>query len=292
MSRIQVTRENIVCAICGKNHYRSTDCEFYGIARIPMYKSRCSRCNQHGHNRANRQKCSLYVEYPNYNYLRNSNNVDVRRSNTTDSPRSVARRSSSPRPQPETVVHHHHPVVDEEVINGGIAAQRQTRLQFRQDMLNTIIKVKTLLLQVILNTNNTILIDRCIHFRSRILTIEEKIYELNDTELIIQATYINDVTRYLLYIINPPKRELELIKIVYDFYEPPSECCICITDTDYNSFCELNCKHKVCVSCMFSLIKSNKYSINKPINCPLCRCNITSLSCYEDKDIIKIDSSL
>ena len=277
MSRIQVTRQHVVCAICGKNHYTGCfQCEFYGIPTRHMYKSRCSRCNQPGHNRSNRQKCSLYNQYPNYNYLENNYSLNGPSSGivTVLPPPPPQQQPHSQQLQPQPVV-----VSNMDVL--------------RQDMLNTIKSLKTIFVQILSNKSTRAkLIDKCLHFKSRILIIEENISKLNENELKHKTRYINEVTRYLLYIITLPKRELPLTKIVNDCYEPPSECCICIIDNDYNAFCELNCKHKVCVSCMCSLIKRNKHSAETPITCPLCRCDISNLTCYKDEDIVKIDYSL
>ena len=71
MDRIEVSLVNRVCANCGLNGHPtgSSICALYGINVRPVYRSRCSRCNQPGHNRSNRRICSLYNEYPEYYYL-------------------------------------------------------------------------------------------------------------------------------------------------------------------------------------------------------------------------------
>lgn len=67
---IEVTQENKVCAkCCSRGHNKNeTICRYYTVDMPDHYKTKCSRCNQPGHKRNNRSKCSLLHQYPDYVY--------------------------------------------------------------------------------------------------------------------------------------------------------------------------------------------------------------------------------
>jgi len=100
--------------------------------------------------------------------------------------------------------------------------------------------------------------------------------------------YIEDlITKYIPY-----KRKLSVIKKINPFLECSHDCCICFEFKQTHKFCETNCNHKICVSCIICLIKSFRKKTYIPLKCPLCRSDILTLKCYHDSDIQLIHNYL
>jgi len=63
------------------------------------------------------------------------------------------------------------------------------------------------------------------------------------------------------------------------------ECCICLENKEYKLTCKLNCYHPFCLHCVCKLIISHNDNINKPINCPMCRTEITTVYCNSEEQV-------
>ena len=64
-----------------------------------------------------------------------------------------------------------------------------------------------------------------------------------------------------------------LIKNENKFNEDNFECCICMNYKQNFQICQLNCRHKFCIQCIYKTIRSKK------ITCPLCRSEIEEINC-------------
>ncbi len=65
-----------------------------------------------------------------------------------------------------------------------------------------------------------------------------------------------------------------------------SECVICYHKLNDNNIIRTNCKHSFCIECLYQWFETQKITSNKQPLCPLCRCQINSLTtdaiCFED----------
>ena len=296
MSRLEVTRENRICGMCGQNGHNtgSSICQHIGT---PIYRTKCSRCNQPGHNRSNRRKCSLFNEYPNYCYLTNSNapppstHYEPGRSiwwNGANPPR--VHPIVVPIPVDVPLIEHEPFVIDTntDFIVGSIA-HRRVLINYKIDELKD--KLFRLIERHRVNNNNSV----CLYHECLITLFSLDITRSSDSDLNHHTQTIQIIEQYIntqTPQVPSSKRILKITKIIDSSYENPTMCAICFEDKEFNTFCETNCNHKVCVSCMGCLIKNRSDNIHTPIKCPMCRSNIISLSCYHDEDINTINNAL
>jgi hypothetical protein len=88
------------------------------------------------------------------------------------------------------------------------------------------------------------------------------------------------------------KRCLELSITMKPNTEPIIDCSICYENKEFNTFCEFGCNHQLCVNCVCALIKSRSDNIHKPVKCPLCRSNITTVKCHNETQYNSIHAVL
>jgi len=292
MSRIEVTRENIVCAKCGAHGHNTGafGCPFFGQPSPRIYNSRCSRCNQPGHNRSNSRWCSLYDQYPDYCYLTNDDIVVRRR--PTVLREYVSHESPEPRairllPSREPVVLPiRQPIVPPEpapVVRSEVIERITNKNRITGNLIATIGRDAP---------NNEILNQATQWYKLLTLINRTDMSQLTDVELSKHETYVNSFYNLIVdYGFVRPKRNITVIK-VWKICEPSSECCVCLIDKNYTDYCEFNCKHNVCTDCVCTMIIKGRRTIDVPIKCPLCRSNATSITCFTKENAHIISKTL
>ena len=329
MSRIEVTRENIVCAVCGAHGHNTGafGCPFFGQPAPRIYNSRCSRCNQPGHNRSNSRLCSLYDQYPDYCYLTNDDIV-VRRRPTVlreyvshESPEPPAVRLL-PTSQPEVLPIRQPEVPPEPTSQPEVLPIRQTEVPpepttsqpevlpirqpevpsepapvVRSDVIERITNQHRITGRLIYTISQDAPTNKIYNQASQWFILGKLINQtdmsqLTDVELTKHETYVNSFHKLIVdYGFVRPKRNITVIH-VWKICEPSSECCVCLIDTDYTKYCEFNCKHNVCTDCVCTMIIKGRHTIEVPIKCPLCRSNTTSITCFTKEKTHLISETL
>jgi hypothetical protein len=295
MSRIEVTRENLVCAKCGAHGHNTGafGCQFFGIPSPRIYNSRCSRCNQPGHNRSNSNSrwCSLYDQYPDYCYLTNDDIVVRRRPTVLREYEYVPDESPEPvrlLPSREPVVlPTRQPIVPPEpapVVRSEVIERITNKNRITGNLISTIGR----------DAPNDKILNQAKQWYNLLKSIKRTdMSQLTDVELTKHETYVNSFYKLIVdYGFVRPKRNITVIK-VHKKFEPSSECCVCLLNKNYSHYCELNCKHNnICTVCLSTMIIKGRRTIDVPIKCSLCRCNVTSITCFTEENARIISESL
>ena len=309
MSRIEVTRENLVCAKCGAHGHNTGafGCQFFGIPSPLIYNSRCSRCNQPGHNRSNSRWCSLYDQYPDYCYLTNDDIV-VRRRPTRQPvvlptrqpivpPEADPEIRLLPTRQPVVVLPTRQPIVPPEAgpeIRLPPEPAPVVRSEVIERITNNIRTTGNLIATIGRDAPNDEILNQAKQWYNLLKLIKRtNMSQLTDVELTKHENYVNSFYKLIVdYGFVRPKRNITVNK-VWKIYEPSSECCVCLIDKNYTNYCELNCKHNnTCTVCLSTIIIKGRRTINVPIKCSICRSNVTSITCFTKDNARIISESL
>ena len=320
---IEVTQENKVCAkCCSRGHSKNeTSCRYYTVDMPDHYKTKCSRCNQPGHKRNNRSKCSLLQQYPDYVYR---------------STRHVQEQRTQPEilPQPEIESFEPNQILelntrieelkgcierliwvinrmDQDLIN------RADPDQYRQIMTNIVLIpdwvtvdefanyiINEITITYTSELNNVLrILSRYPSrlnfwvFQLKLSNISRSLYSYITSLLLNHEVLINYVVRNVNFpsaterIIQAPRINLNVIKSEKTINETSIECSICYEDINFINVGKFNCNHKLCVTCICGIIITRK-NTNTTINCPICRLNITTVKCNGDQQIQKINDCL
>jgi len=302
-----------VCSKCGFNGHNRDEChirnnDYY----MPGFRNKCSRCDQPGHNRNNRRKCSLFEQYRNNNYL------DILFQNV-----SQQRQINLPEPLPINVINSLLVKVQiycleiQNILeyNDSIVGINNFNIISRllYDVNNAKEDVRTLNIsdesvlsyeiKEMLN-NVRIFIIECKNAIQQILdesfTILE-LYELSDCvinrhhrELDIHVPRITSWIRidrhnngyYSRRVSRTNEREKMKINIIKKDFDLTAlfDCSICYESKNHNNICETGCKHIFCVDCITSYYKT-RHTIISP--CPMCRDGIKELVFSNDVEVSK-----
>ena len=308
---IEVTQENKVCAkCCSRGHSKNeTSCRFYTVDMPDHYKTKCSRCNQPGHKRNNRSKCSLLQQYPDYVYRSN---------------RHVQEQQTQPEilSQPEiesfepnqamklytridelkgcierlimNVIRINQYLINPEgrneyrqlLITAGLIPRGVSVDEFSSYIINDINVTYTRELntefRAIGRYRNGAHLSRC----QRMLTYISRSLYSYITSLLLNNEY---AISYVVGNVNFHHINLNVIKSEKPINDTSIECSVCYEDINF--ICEFNCNHKLCGSCLCGIISSRKIT-DTTINCPMCRLNITTVKCNDDQQIKTINDCL
>lgn len=312
---IEVTQENKVCAkCCSRGHNKNeTICRYYTVDMPDHYKTKCSRCNQPGHKRNNRSKCSLLHQYPDYVYR---------------STRHVQEQQTQPEILPQPEIESFEPNqtlelntrIDE--LKGCVerliwVINRVDQNQYRQIMTNIVqipdwvsvdefanYTINEININYISELNNVLrIITRYpsrLHFwvfQLKLSNISRSLYSYITSLLLNHDVLINYVVRNVNFpsaierIIQAPSININVIKLEKTINETSIECSVCYEDINLINMCEFNCNHKLCGKCLCGIITSRK-NTNTTIKCPMCRLNITTVNCNDDQQIKTINDCL
>jgi len=254
MDRIEVSLVNRICANCGINGHStgSSICALYGINVRPIYRSRCSRCYQPGHNRSNRRLCSLYNEYPDYYYLTHtgvisrSRRIDLVKDLMRESRRNLIEFTQSRfEPHEREQFHRWIRIIDSYDFNN-ITETELSRCEYFVDRL-----------EFSIDNYFNILYQRSSSSLRNIAELREK----RSVNVVIRA-------------------DIDLNGVQY-------ECNVCYENKEYKTACEFDCNHTFCVDCVCGIIKNCIQ-----IKCPMCRNNISGIICNDETNVNKITEVL
>lgn len=251
MDRIEVSQVNRICANCGMNGHNtgSSICSLYGIQVRPVYRSRCSRCYQPGHNRSNRRLCSLYNEYRDYYYVTHTGvisrnrRIDLVKDLMRELRRNLVVFTQTPSFEPHEFEQFHRwiRIIDAYDFNN-ITETELSRCEYFVDRIDFSIN----------NYWN-------IHY-------QRSSSSLRNTPELREKRNVNVVTR----------ADLDLNGVEY-------ECNICYENKEHKTACEFDCNHQFCIDCVCGIIKSCIQ-----IKCPMCRNNIYGITCNDETNVNKI----
>jgi len=302
-NQIEVSPENRVCAKClGRSHPISsrghssrghssrghssrghssrghsssdTSCPYY-FDIFQSRTSKCSRCNQPGHNRNNRTLCSLREQHPDYYYARSQPRQPRR---TTTQPVQERRL-----PDRETLsriyllnacIHRLVSYINRNSFNPNAYDNFYRPPPPVASIINHIIREYSVPLRSIFYSINSPFIDTEHSIESinrhidRIsVSLQNYISQINSDMLEFEqrAVLVQDI----LFLIHPrqqarPKRILEVNVDPAESIQE-IECNICYETTDFKTICKFGCNHQFCVGCVCRLITSRNNNIHKPI---------------------------
>jgi len=311
-NQIEVSPENRVCAKClgrvhlmgrrGHGHSSSdTSCPYY-FDIFQSRTSKCSRCNQPGHNRNNRTLCSLREQHPDYYYARSQPRQPRR---TTTQP--VRERPLQDRETLSRIyllnacIHRLVSYINRNSFNPNADDHFYRPPPPVASIINHINREYSIPLRSIFYSINTPFrdtehsiesinrhIDRIsVSLQNYISQLDSDMLEFEQLSVLVQD---------ILFLIHPeqqarPKRILEVNVDPAESIQE-IECNICYETTDFKTICKFGCNHQFCVGCVCSLITSRNNNIHKPINCPMCRSNITIVNCHDVEQLNTIKESL
>jgi hypothetical protein len=315
MSTIQVSQENIVCSKCGKNGHNYNDpiCDMFSLPGPFMYKTKCSRCNQPGHRRDNKNKCSLIGQYPDYNYGDIVSQL-VHGTHVITIPREpIIRIPIRPRAQARPIIPTH----------------ETTKLNSLRNIIQEFNQVINRMSKFPHNRSNSILNGVILHdlfkkkydeiiftkFKEPLFDIDTLLQEVTcDDDLkppinvsaireklenigrgiddFVNTYYFNFKDDIIGDVILFTKRNIKVIHITELNIKTAKECNICLETPELKLACEFECNHQFCVDCVCDFIKSCSDTIRKPMNCPICRSKISIIKCYDETQLQKIDKKL
>jgi len=317
MSIIQVSQENLVCFKCGKNGHNYNDpiCDMFSHPGPFMHKTKCSRCNQPGHRRDNKNKCSLIGEYPNYNYGDIVLQVVPGTHVITIPQQPIQRIPIRPRAQAQA-----QPI---------LRTHETTRLNSLRNRIQEFNQVINRISKFPHNRSNRTLNGVILHdlfkkkydeiiltkFKEPLFYIDTLLKEVtcdDDLKPPINVSAIRDeletIGRGLNDFVNTyyfnfkddiigdvilfTKRNIKVIHLTDLNGKTAKECNICLETTELKLACEFECNHQFCLDCVCDFIKSCSDTIHKPMNCPICRSKISIIKCYDEAQKQKIDKIL
>ena len=315
MSTIQVSQENIVCSKCGKNghNYNDSICDMFSLPGPFMYKTKCSRCNQPGHRRDNKNKCSLIGQYPDYNYGDIVSQLVIGTHVITIPRESIIRIPIRPRAQARPIIRTNETTKLNSLRN---------RIQEFNQVINRISKFPH-------NRSNSILNGVILHdlfkkkydeiiftkFKEPLFDIDTLLQEVTcDDDLkppinvsairerlesigrgiddFVNTYYLNFKDDIIGDVILFTKRNIKVIHLTDLNGKTEKQCNICLETTELKFACEFECNHQFCVDCVCDFIKSCSNTIKKSMNCPICRSSISIIKCYDETQTQKIDKIL
>lgn len=322
---IEVLRASRVCSRCaGMGHNRNDIdengqhvCLSYEILGGSYYSQllpcmeTCTRCNQPGHRRSNRQRCTLASSHP--DYYRDP-------SRRPRQPRETREPLDQPAVQPQPSQPPQQPYTRQEIImkfnRMFIYTLRALDVCEQHNITTSGRRVSFLRFvnNILYQASNRVRIQMVDIHSDYIVKMYNKVFRIcSDTSLFTDreiASILNPMgiipllaqqplpipptIQELLLIVPPPvvtpKRALKIITAIPDNSLNVFECVICFDDKMRVDICETNCKHNLCVGCMCGLIKSRKGKTLLP--CPMCRSDVLEVTAVGEKNITDIQQAL